>query len=169
MTEIVVAASILSIAAVAIAAIALTLRHQKSFQELERQLASSKITLPLRLQACERCVVFLERITPDSLIVRVNRDENTVAELQAKLLSSIRSEFEHNISQQLYVSSDSWTYLVNAKNNIVGLINSCSIKLTPNMQAIELSKLIIETYSNIDVSPTALAKQKIRQEATLLY
>jgi hypothetical protein len=169
MTEIVVAASILSIAAVAIAAIALTLRHQKSFQELERQLASSKITLPLRLQACERCVVFLERITPDSLIVRVNRDENTVAELQAKLLSSIRSEFEHNISQQLYVSSDSWTYLVNAKNNIVGLINSCSIKLTPNMQAIELSKLIIETYSNIDVSPTALAKQKIRQEATQLY
>ena len=169
MTEIVVAASILSIAAVAIAAIALTLRHQKSFQELERQLASSKITLPLRLQACERCVVFLERITPDSLIVRVNRDENTVAELQAKLLSSIRSEFEHNISQQLYVSSDSWTYLVNAKNNIVGLINSCSIKLTPNMQAIELSKLIIGTYSNIDVSPTALAKQKIRQEATLLY
>lgn len=169
MTEIVVAASILSIAAVAIAAIALTLRHQKSFQELERQLASSKITLPLRLQACERCVVFLERITPDSLIVRVNRDENTVAELQAKLLSSIRSEFEHNISQQLYVSSDSWTYLVNAKNNIVGLINSCSIKLTPSMQAIELSKLIIETYSNIDVSPTALAKQKIRQEATQLY
>ena len=51
MIEIVVAASILSIAAVAIVAIALTLRHQKSFQDLEKQLASSKITLPLRLQA----------------------------------------------------------------------------------------------------------------------
>lgn len=169
MIEIVVAASILSIAAVAIVAIALTLRHQKSFQDLEKQLASNKITLPLRLQACERCVVFLERITPDSLIVRVNKNENTVAELQSKLLSSIRSEFEHNISQQLYVSSESWSYLVNAKNNIVGLINSCSMKLTPDMQAIELSKLIIETYSNIEISPTAAAKQKIRQEATQLY
>ncbi|WP_320052316.1 hypothetical protein [uncultured Acetobacteroides sp.] len=170
MTEVILfAVSIICVAAVAIVAIALTLKHQKSFQQIEQQLVRNKITLPLRLQAYERCVVFLERISPDSLVVRVNKGEDTVASLQARLLSTIRTEFEHNISQQLYVSPESWVYVVNAKNNIVGLVNSCSSKLHPDMRAIELSKLIIEAYANIETSPTALAKQKIKQEVALLY
>jgi hypothetical protein len=163
------AVSILCVAAVAIVAIALTLRHQKSFQQLEQRLARSKVTLPLRLQAYERCIVFLERITPDSLVVRVNKGEDTVASLQAKLLATVRSEFEHNISQQLYVSPETWGYVVNAKNNIVGLINSCSSRLHPDMRAIELSKLIIESYANVETSPTAVAKQRIKQEVAQLY
>lgn len=170
MTEVILfAVSIICVAAVAIVAIALTLRHQRSFQQIEQQLVRNKITLPLRLQAYERCIVFLERISPDSLVVRVNKGEDTVASLQARLLSGIRSEFEHNISQQLYVSQETWVYVVNAKNNIVGLINSCSSRLHPDMRAIELSKLIIETYANIETSPTALAKQKIKLEVALLY
>ena len=169
MIEIVFAVSVLCIAAVAIVAITLTLRHQKSFQNIEKQIASNKVTLPLRLQAYERCIVFLERISPDSLVVRVNKSEDTVASLQAKLLSAIRSEFEHNISQQLYVSPETWSYVVIAQNNIIGLINTCSGRLHPEMRAIELSKLIIETYANIDIAPTATAKQKIKQEVALLY
>lgn len=161
-------ASILAIAAVAIVAIALTLRHQKSFKHLEKQIASSKITLPLKLQAYERCIVFLERISPESLLVRVSKGEDTVGGLQASLLSSVRMEFEHNISQQLYVSEEAWNQLVNAKNNIVGLVNSCSTRLHPEMKAIELSKLILETYSSIELSPTFLAKQKLRKEAASL-
>lgn len=161
--------SILCVSAVAIVAISLTLRQQKLFQQVEQKLVRNKITLPLRLQAYERCIVFLERISPESLVIRVNKGEDTVASLQAKLLSAIRSEFEHNISQQLYVSQETWVYVVNAKNNIVGLINSCSSRLHPEMREIELSKLIIETYSNIETSPTATAKLKIKQEVAQLY
>jgi hypothetical protein len=167
--EIAIIASILGITIIAVAAIIVSQRSSKQLGELERKIASTKITLPLRLQAYERCIVFLERISPDSLVVRVGKNEETVAELQAKLLSSIRSEFEHNISQQLYVSPDAWTYLVNAKNNIVGLVNACSAKLQPNMRAIELSKLIIETYAEIDISPTIAAKQRLKHEASQLY
>jgi hypothetical protein len=166
--EILLIASIASISAVAIVAMMLISRNQTSLKEIEKKISSSKITIPLRLQAYERCLIFLERIAPDSLLVRVGQCQ-TANELQSKLLSSIRSEFEHNLSQQLYLSQDAWTHIVNAKNNTVGLINSCSLKVEPTDRAIQLSRIILEAYANLDTSPNQAAKQKIKQEVSQLY
>lgn len=166
--EILFTASIASISIVAIVAILLISRNQSSLKEIEKKITSSKITIPLRLQAYERCLIFLERISPDSLLVRVGQCQ-TANELQSKLLSSIRSEFEHNLSQQLYLSHDAWTYIVNAKNNTVGLINSCSLKVEPTDRAIQLSRIILEAYANLDTSPNHSAKQKIKQEVAELF
>lgn len=166
--EIVFVAAILCVAAIAAIAMFLNSRNQASLRLLEKQITSSKVTLPLRLQAYERCLIFLERISPDSLLVRVG-SANSANELQAKLLSNIRSEFEHNLSQQLYVSPEVWTYIVNSKNNIVGLINSCSTRVDPADKALELSKTILEAFANLDNSPTLSAKLKIKQEVAELY
>jgi len=83
----------------------------KNDQEKRRQeiiLQGSRIITPIKLQAYERIVLFLERISLESLLVRVSTPGATAAQLHSSLLSSIRSEFEHNLSQQIYMSPQAW-------------------------------------------------------------
>ncbi len=70
---------------------------------------------PLRLQAYERMALFLERITPESLLMRVNQPGLTSQQLQSQLLTIIRAEFEHNLSQQIYITAQAWEVVKNAK------------------------------------------------------
>jgi len=76
--------------------------HKAKPSQVSAQGEEQKIILPLRLQACERIVLFLDRIALNNLIVRINRPEMTALQLQAALVSAIREEFEYNLSQQLY-------------------------------------------------------------------
>ena len=75
-------------------------------------LAGSKknqsVVLPLRLQAYERMALFLERIDPNQLVMRIHTPGLTVSQEQNLLLTAIRSEFEHNLSQQIYISDPVW-------------------------------------------------------------
>ena len=78
---------------------------------------------PIRLQAYERMVLFMERINPESLILRTHQDGLNAKEFHVRLIKSIREEYEHNITQQMYVSVGAWNMVTNAKNNIVKLCN----------------------------------------------
>jgi len=84
-------------------------------------------TLPIRLQAYERMALFLERITPAKLLIRVSptsSDENTYESL---LVATIEQEFEHNLSQQIYVSDECWNIIVAAKNATIQLIRKAGL------------------------------------------
>jgi len=76
--------------------------------EQERARSDGKQVLKMRLQAYERLSVFLERITLDSLLIRENRPELSARQFHQHLVDSIRSEFDHNLSQQIYLSHDAW-------------------------------------------------------------
>src|SRR5437773_1389152 len=78
--------------------------HQIRLMELKKGL--QKESLPLKLQAIERMVLFLERISPDILLPRLHRGGITAGQLHSDLLSTIRSEFEHNLTQQVYLSNE---------------------------------------------------------------
>lgn len=83
-------------------------------------------TMPLRLQAYERMAIFLERITPSKLLVRVHpisSDKDSYADL---LVANVEQEFEHNLSQQIYVSDDCWKIISAAKNATIQLIRKAS-------------------------------------------
>jgi hypothetical protein len=90
-----------------------------------------KNALPYRLQAYERLSLFLERITPNSLLVRVPAKNLTAYEYQALLLKSIRDEFEHNLSQQIYISEEAWHMVVTAKSATVSIINKIATQVDP--------------------------------------
>ena len=75
---------------------------------IESKQLLQKDMLPLRLQSYERMVLFLERISPASLLMRANKPNMTSLQLQSELLSTIRNEFEHNLSQQIYMSNPAW-------------------------------------------------------------
>ena len=66
------------------------------------------VVLPLQLQAYERMVLFVERIAPQNLISRVNQAGFTVLDMQIGMVSSIKSEYDHNVSQQIYVTPEAW-------------------------------------------------------------
>lgn len=132
-------------------------------------LNNQNMITPLRLQAYERAILFLERISPESLIMRVNRPGLTCQQLQAELLQTIRSEFEHNLSQQIYISHGAWEMLKIARGRIIQLINSMAEKVQKDSPAINLSKAILESIVDQEKAPTADAIAFIKKEISQIF
>jgi len=83
--------------------------------------------LPIRLQAYERMALFLERITPSKLLIRVRPTNSNEESYESLLIANIEQEFEHNLSQQIYVSDDCWNIIVAAKNATIQLIRKAGL------------------------------------------
>ena len=86
-----------------------------------------KEAFPLRLQAYERMVLFLERIAPSKLLTRVTPISSNKEDYEVLLIANIEQEFEHNLSQQIYVSDECWTIITAAKNTTIQLIRKANI------------------------------------------
>ena len=134
---------------------------------LELKFQSKNITTPVRLQAYERMALFLERIEPNQLLFRVNNPELTAAQMQAVLLSTIRSEYEHNMSQQIYISPEVWESIKRAKENVVNAINIAAGNLPPEAMAIDLDSAIFQITA--EESPIAAAMKNLKKEIQTLY
>ncbi|MBU8893263.1 MAG: hypothetical protein KOO66_10825 [Bacteroidales bacterium] len=145
------------------------IRNDQSRRNYEIALGNQKIITPVRLQAYERITLLLERISPESLIMRVNKPEYTAKQLQVDLLNTIRSEYDHNVSQQIYISSQVWEIIKNARTNTVQLINSSASKVKPNAPAFNLSKIILEDLMLQDKSPVSMALEELKNEVKKLY
>jgi rRNA maturation endonuclease Nob1 len=108
--------------------------------------------------------LFLERISPNNLLIRLNGQTPNVLSFQQLMLSEIREEFSHNLSQQVYMSDEAWTTVKNAMNETVALINLSAKDLSPDAPAIELSKKVFEIMMNKEVNPSDEALKVIKQE-----
>lgn len=122
-----------------------------------------RISMPLRLQAYERLVLFLERISPNNLIMRIYKPEWTAKELQRQLIKSVRDEYTHNLSQQLYVSPQVWELINKAYEETLGQINALASSLEENASATDLSQKILE--SDLERSATERAMEYLKSEA----
>jgi hypothetical protein len=140
------------------------LREETNRRRAEFNANSKKITTPIRLQAYERIVLYLERISPESLLVRVNQPDMPSQKFQALLLTTIRNEWEHNLSQQLYMSAQAWGLVKNAKDNVVKLINTSADKVDPKAPALFLSKQILDSLVDLEYHPTSRAMDFIKKE-----
>ncbi len=141
--------------------------HKKKRSELMQ--TSGNITLPIRMQAYERLVLFLERISPSSLLVRVYGSNMSASQFQMALIKNIREEFEHNFSQQVYVSSQAWELVKNAKEEMLKLINTSMGELNDNASASDLSKKIFEKTVLTDKSPINKASEHLKSEIRQLF
>jgi hypothetical protein len=130
---------------------------------------NQSITTPLRLQAYERAILFLERISPENLILRVNKSGYTCQQLQSELLSTIRSEYEHNLSQQLYLSPGAWAMLKNARGRTIQFINQMSEKVQKDSPSINLSRAILEDIVDQEKIPASDAIDFIRKEFEQMF
>lgn len=139
------------------------LDHESRKKALDLKLANQAVLTPIRLQAYERVVLFLERINPSGMVMRVNK--NTSAGIfQAELLKTIRSEFEHNLSQQIYMSGKSWEAVIRAKEETIKIINVAASKVSADSTGMELAQTIIAVSSQLTEMPTKAAIDSIKKE-----
>ncbi len=121
-----------------------------------------KETFPLRLQAYERMALFLERITPTKLLVRVNPTSSNKEDYESLLVASIQQEFEHNLSQQIYVTDECWNIITAAKNATIQLIRKANM-LEKTDTANKLREVVLTDLMDKQ-SPSNTALSYIKQE-----
>ncbi|MCX6281372.1 MAG: hypothetical protein NTU51_05370 [Bacteroidetes bacterium] len=144
-------------------------RYTKASTPVNSDLSESKkITLPLQLQACERIVLFLERIQPSNLVMRIQRTEMSVQELQLAMTRTIREEFDYNLSQQVYISATAWEMIKNAREESISIINRAAAQLDPKDTAPALVRAIFNISLENENLATTAALNYIKDEARLL-
>ena len=115
-------------------------------------------TMPLRLQAYERMAIFLERITPSKLLIRVAPTSSNKEDYESLLIASIEQEFEHNLSQQIYVTDECWNIITAAKNATIQLIRKASL-LEKTETANKLREVVL----------TEMLEKRVPSDAALSY
>ncbi len=125
--------------------------------------------LPLKLQAYERLILFLERINPANLVVREIEPGLNASQFHKKLLNTIREEYEHNITQQIYVSDSVWNLVRRAKEEVMTLINESMKKVTPDEPAVKLGEMILSGIFEEDKDPVAQAIAAIKKEMQITF
>ncbi len=120
---------------------------------------------PLKIQAFERVVIFLERINPNNLVVRVNKNGITARQLHLELVTAVKTEYEHNLSQQIYMSHNAWELVKNAKEEVVQLVNISSSKVASDANSSELAMMILNITANLGKKlPSEVALEYIKKE-----
>mgnify|MGYP000076409699 FL=1 len=126
-----------------------------------------KEALPQRLQAYERFSLFLERISPNKLLTRVAPISSNKDDYESLLTNSIEQEFEHNLSQQIYVTTDCWTLINASKNATIQLIRKASTSDTVD-SADKLREVILKDMID-KVPPSHAGLSFIKEEVSNLW
>jgi hypothetical protein len=130
---------------------------------------AQKITLPLRLSAYERLMLLCDRADVANTMLRVRMPDMKVRELRGVLLMAINQEFEHNVSQQLYVSDTLWQIIRIAKNNTLALVTMTGQDLDPNADAEVLVNALLAALDEQSITPLQTAILAVRTEAGQLF
>ncbi|WP_291870848.1 hypothetical protein [Maribacter sp.] len=116
-------------------------------------------TLPIRLQAYERMALFLERIAIPSLVVRIAPKSSNKNDYESLLIKSIENEFEHNLSQQIYMTDECWNIIKAAKSATIQMIRKAALSETDSADKLR-EDILTETMEKASPSGTALAYVK---------
>lgn len=138
-------------------------------KELEIRGKNVEITLPVRLQAYERMILFLERISPNNLVVRVNQPNLSAREFHQILLKEIRDEYNHNVSQQVYMSIEVWEEVKTAKEDLITAINASSNELPDEATSLDLAKRVFEHMMEKSIDPIDHAIKSLKAEISKTY
>ncbi len=135
--------------------------QQSSFSnksQTDKDKTATQTIINLKLLAYERIILLTERLKPDSLIPRTISTTLSYKEYQILLLNEIRKEFEYNLSQQLYLSENTWTIVTNFKNNMTTLINTAAADCSSDATAHQLAQKILENYITSDLKADQILK-----------
>ena len=127
---------------------------------------SQKETLPIRLQAYERMALFLERISVASLVVRVAPKSKNKNDYENLLIKQTETEFEHNLSQQIYMSDECWNIIKAAKSATIQLIRSAGMSESDSADKLR-EDILNETMEK--QSPSAKALAFVKKEISVLW
>ncbi len=146
------------------------MQKEATAKMIEMKMKRDKEITMLRLQAFERLALFLERIGPANVIARVRTPDMICTELQYAMVKNIREEYEHNLSQQVYVSSASWNLIVASKDEIIKMVNLIAQQLPPDASSGQLINAIFTGIQRANAPlPTEQALEILKTECRELF
>lgn len=131
------------------------------------QKEAQKELLPLRLQAYERLTLFLERIDPMKLLVRVKPFSDSIEDYENLLINTIEQEFEHNLTQQIYVSPECWNLVHAAKNATIHVIRQANMQ-QKDRNVDKMREVIIQNFID-EISPSQKGLTYIKSEVAEMF
>ena len=170
--------SVIIVIAVVVAGFAITQylsyrnEEKKRLWELRRE--SQKAVSPIRLRAYERLALLLERTTPEHLIMEMRAKEPeamstwTIGQMQQYLLQTIRAEFDHNQSQQIYVSDEVWNHIIHARDEMAAFVVGIASKMPKGATTMDYAKTLLTAYAENGTTPNEVAMEELKREAKTL-
>ncbi len=146
-------------------------RNEERKRQWELKRESQKAISPIRLRAYERLTLFLERTKPEHLLLDLRQKDPaaltnwSVLQTQQYLLQTIRVEFDHNQSQQVYVSEEVWDEIVNARDQMAAFVISIASQLPPEATSQTYATALVKAYAENGVTPTDKALEDLKKEA----
>jgi len=136
--------------------------------EIKERLGINNETIRLRLQAYERLSLYADRCSLKNLVTRIPASGLTVVDYQLALLETLRSEYDYNITQQIYVGPDMWKAIGNLKEQHIFIINQIAATLPPQAAGVELSKRLLEYLSTTNSELSSVVLSALQFEAKKL-
>lgn len=130
-------------------------------EELELKKKDRSLFLPQKFQAYERMALFVERIKPTNLVRRVSIIDDA-NQYEHDLINAIQEEFDHNLSQQIYIDPDTWKVIFSAKNATQNFIKVTRENLTDknDVQAFQTALINNATEALMPLNGAILHLQK---------
>lgn len=138
-------------------------------KRLEVRGRSIETVLPSRLHAYERMTLFLERMAPQNLLVRLNTGTMPAREFHHLLLAEVRNEYNHNVSQQVYIGEEVWELIKSAKEDLIVTINDSATEMGEGATSLDLAKKIFEKNMQKTVDPLAHALSELKREIQRVF
>lgn len=141
---------------------------QYQMKALELKANYSKEAIPLKLQAYERLILLCERISIPQLLLRLKDREMTARDLKNAMVISVQKEYEHNMAQQLYCSSQLWDIISLAKNDTIALITNSYDEGQSQDNPADYANNLMHQLRQMPKSPIGLAIQAVKEEAKVI-
>lgn len=136
-------------------------------RQSDQKLETRKVTIPLRLQAYERLSLYCERISIPALTIRLRTETKSVTAFKWLLLQAIQQEFEHNITQQIYVSETLWKIIVMARDSVMQIIDHVATDLPQDASIDQYVEQLYAYLEKQDKDPLQTALAAIKREASV--
>ena len=146
-------------------------RNEEKKRQWELKRESQKTISPIRLRAYERLTLLLERTKPEHMIMELRQNQPdafstwTIGQVQQYLLQTIRAEFDHNQSQQVYVSDEVWDMIINARDQMAAFVIAIAGQLPPDATVQVYIQALMTAYSSNGTTPTDKALEYLKNEA----
>jgi hypothetical protein len=141
--------------------------NRRHFGEIKKE--NLKYTTPVRLQAHERLLLLLERSDPVKVVNRVIKQGMTSKSMQLAIITEIKQEYDHNITQQLYVSAKCWEQVMKSKDDALKLVTVVAGSVNQNADAMEFSKALIKIQSDQQFFTSLTAIQTVKKEIAKIF
>ncbi len=140
--------------------------YKKKLLELKEK--NTGLITPIKLQAYERLTILLERIAPDNLIMMLSQPRQSATELRTQIINQVSEEFNHNISQQIYISSQAWELIKIIRENVLYIVDDSYKSLPENAKGTDLGKAILKELMNQKNHPTRGGIEFLKKEIALV-